>query len=259
MGARCIGANFPPIAAPGNGKLSADSRSFYSCSGSERCPGNVCDCIGGVIESVNSTIAFRCGLGYLDGSPLCSLCDTQLGYAKTLGECKSCEMPSVMYGLISLLVIFVWFPVLSKITENFESLEILINFISFLGLYSYYTAASQFRPALENFLKYCSFFNVDIDMLHISCFGSLSYGAVWATQTFLPLLYPALCATHLFIAWVLAKLTERGLTSPLLRIGWRPRRAFHFESIRDSYLPKAMLFMHMYCTRRSVRTNSAPL
>ena len=50
----------------------------------------------------------RCSEGYLDGSPLCSVCDE--GYGRTLGRCSKCTMDGWGYLSISVVVVIVWFP-----------------------------------------------------------------------------------------------------------------------------------------------------
>ena len=100
--AYCVGDRFQPVAKVGYGKLSESSSHFYPCRGTERCPGPGCDCTGGYVASntsrgVNGMVLASCNVGYLDGSPLCSLCDVEAGYALNLGECQYCYWPESVY------------------------------------------------------------------------------------------------------------------------------------------------------------------
>jgi hypothetical protein len=253
-GASCTGMTFPPLSLPGYGQLSHRTSygqitdgDFYACLGQQRCPGPSCDCIGGKHLALNKSLQARCANGYVDGSPLCALCDTPKGYALRQSECTHCHWDGVAYLSLSIGVVMLWFPVLAKLTEMMESLEIALSFIQFLGLYSTY--AVEWNPWLQDFFFYCSFFNLDVSMMHMACFEAFSrWEALWLFQLFLPVIYVPLCALHLLAEWLLMRLAKRGLPPSrlLLRYGWRPRLHYGLSSLRDTYLPNAALYMHIY-------------
>ena len=278
-GALCLGASLQPIARAGytvqephkaraytmhllSGALcglSADSEhlvwhrygllanatgtSFYPCVGVGRCPGPRCDCIGGS-HSQNGTTLVQCGDGYIEGSPMCALCTP--GYAKTMGECRFCDGESDLFFWASLVVVLAWFPLVGWACEKWESLEITIGFVQFLGLYANFQ--TEWRPELQDLFRYCSFFNLDVDMMHLACWNRLRWQTLWLLQVCLPLLYPLVCLVRIAISYALLQLTANRLppSGLLLRWGWRPRRLFTWASLRDSYVPSFMLYMHMY-------------
>jgi hypothetical protein len=147
-GAICEGNILPPRARVGFGVLQAKGRAgnfstaiglqlaagyntFYPCLGEQRCSGSDlsdCDCLEGTLVTAthNRTVIFyqvsRCNEGYLSGSSLCSLCDSDDRYVSTLEECKSCDWPGVLYLIVAMVVVLTWFPFFTYISENFESL-----------------------------------------------------------------------------------------------------------------------------------------
>ena len=136
-GSVAIGGLYIPVAAVGYGKLRPDSSNFYPCKGFQSCPGPMCDCIGGAnYKSESDSLSYQCNVGYVDNSPLCSLCDTDNGYALNLGQCNKCAMPEWAYPLIALCLVVGWFAVGGRLSEKFESLEILFGMVGFFGLYS---------------------------------------------------------------------------------------------------------------------------
>jgi hypothetical protein len=147
-GAICEGNVLPPRARAGFGvlnahgpeghfstaigrQLAAGLDAFYPCLGEQRCAGSDlsnCDCLEGTLVTAtrNSTLIFyqasRCNDGYLSGSPLCSLCDSNDGYVISLEECKSCDWPRVLYLIVAMVVVLTWFPFFTYVSEHFESL-----------------------------------------------------------------------------------------------------------------------------------------
>ena len=132
-GSECFGHDFPPVARQGYGGLHGPQaiQKLYACPGKERCPGSECDCIGGVVRT-NGTVVFRCAVGYLQGSALCSLCAE--GYARRMRACSECGADGLLYLLLAIFVSLAWFPLLGTLLAEFEALEIVINFVQFLGL-----------------------------------------------------------------------------------------------------------------------------
>ena len=134
-GASCLGNVLPPIARPGYSFLSSTSPNVYQCPGFERCPGPECDCVGGRHDaSLGTSMLTRCGDGYLDGAPLCSLCSE--GYAMSMQQCRECTMGGSVYLILSMALILIWFPAQKYLTSEMESLEISFEFVQFLGIYS---------------------------------------------------------------------------------------------------------------------------
>jgi hypothetical protein len=266
-GAQCLGHTFPPIARRGYGQLTVSSERFFECRGYERCLSagdTTCDCLGGEIIDADTIVTRRCAHGYLNleedsHSPLCSKCLQTANYAARQGSCEVCGLSGAAYLVISLLVILLWFPITSNLTEKFESLEITLGLVQFLGLYSMFDV--KWPEPLQSLLNACSFFNLDVNMMHLACFRPLSkWQSLWIVQTFLPIVYLPLCGVHLFVEWVLMHFAKNDLPPArfLLRSGWRPRLEYSLKSLRDSYLPKAALFMHVYCIVHA-RTRSRTL
>ena len=171
-GAECLGNALPPIARAGYGifaQASSGEYIVYPCQGLGRCPGDSCDCIGGAHLSSDSTLGTRCAEGYRSDSPLCSLCEE--GYGRTLGRCRKCTMAGSVYLLISVLAILLWFPFCKYVTDNFESVEITFNMLQFYGLYSGFGV--EWPRALQGFFEGLLFFNLDVDMMALSCWNSL--------------------------------------------------------------------------------------
>ena len=246
-GAVCPGAMLMPIADIGFGQLvwtngTRQLTNFYPCTGLERCPGSDCDCIGGAVISAMDVTPQRCADGYVQGSPLCAKCDD--GYANSLGVCTECTMPSTTYLLISLVVTLLWFPVFAKVAEMTASIEISVGVLQFLGLYSKY--AIEWPSTMQALFNYLSFFNLDLDMMLIRCWGQLNYFTSWWIQAFLPLVYVIYVVLKLMISFALLKITEWGWTGPLLRRGWRPRRNYSLSSLRETYMPAALMYLNAY-------------
>jgi hypothetical protein len=141
-GAHCDGNLLPPRARAGYGvltdsypvlaaQLDKGHDTFYECAGQQRCPGAQCDCLegsllfgtpsgygpGGIAYNVT-----RCAEGYLDNSPLCSLCNTTGGWISSLEECVHCDWDDWAYFAISVLVVLTWFPIMALLSETCESL-----------------------------------------------------------------------------------------------------------------------------------------
>ena len=81
------------------------------------------------------------------------------------------------------------------LAETMESLEISFAFVQFLGLYSSYGV--EWRLHVQSLFRICSFFNLDVSMMHLACFEQLGFTQLWAVQTFLPLAYFPLSVIHL--------------------------------------------------------------
>ena len=254
QGSVAIGGTFIPIAAQGYGKISQESGNFYQCKGFQRCPGPKCDCLGGINEmrltdngSEPVSVSFRCNEGYLQESPLCSLCDTDNGYALSLGECSKCEMPEIAYPLIAIALVVGWFAIGGWLSEKLETLEVLFGMVGFFGLYSDFSI--EWGDEFSSFFSSCSFFNMDVDFIHISCFTKMSYSTLWSIQTFLPLFYIFYSIVDIVLSFILSHMVRWPEFPPLrlmLELGWRPRISFSFEALVSFYLPKGMLYMHMY-------------
>ena len=60
---------------------------------------------------------------------------------------------------------------------------------------------------------------------------------------------------HFGLSWLLMQLAKRGLppSRTMLKLGWRPRRSWTLSAVRDSYLPSALLYMHVYYITGSQR------
>jgi hypothetical protein len=116
-GAICDGNLIPPRARAGYGVLSGElsylstelergHATFYECAGQQRCPGGDCDCLEGYVAFGDQSgygpagIDYHpevCGYGYQDGSALCSLCNTTIGWVSSLEECVHCDWNEWFY------------------------------------------------------------------------------------------------------------------------------------------------------------------
>ena len=149
-GAACLGATFAPIAKVGYGQLEISPhrtgqsqwRPFYQCTHVSKCGGtnnDGCDCLGGTVARDISgelyAVPVRCGVGYDNASSLCSRCAEGSNFAVHAGPaCKPCKWGGkMMYLLIAVCFTLIWFPSIRALTSKFESSEITINFIQFLG------------------------------------------------------------------------------------------------------------------------------
>ena len=258
-GAKCMGNTLPPIADLGYGLVTQGSEKFFQCRGAQRCYSNGgCDCLGGKITAgIGGNISIEaqpalCGGGYLDGSPLCAECDFESGFAMTLGECSACDWGSFLYLIIAAFVVVIWFPVTAYFCETFESLEITFAFLQFLGLYSNF--AVSWGPMTQSFFSYLALFNLDVDMMHLACFENLRYPVLWCIQTYLvPVGMFFFVSYHLSMSWLFLKLVQYRLPPyrQLLALGFRPRRDYSLESIRNTYLPRTSqtprrITMHLF-------------
>lgn len=48
--------------------------------------------------------------------------------------CSRCSMNGTVYFLIVLLVALAWFPVLTHLSQSFAGLQIVVDFVQFLGI-----------------------------------------------------------------------------------------------------------------------------
>ena len=246
VGALCLGNWLAPIAKFRFGAfLNESTTAFYPCplEGGR-------SCLPGVHRSPRESRPMNCKEGYLQESPLCSLCDGERGFARSRERCSHCNLSAGTYIVLVTLVVLLWFPVNAYLCESMESLEISFAFLQFLGVYSNFSIS--WPSPVSGIFNVFSFFTLDIDLMHFACaLGSDSadgkhHFIVWAAQTFLPVFYVVLCAAHLAVDWMLYRLFRAGWLSKLLLRGWRPRLKYSWASIRDSYLPRAMLYMHLY-------------
>ena len=262
-GATCLGAAIPPVALPGFGQLDAafvTSSSvntdtpfeFYECANAEVCkePGreHECDCIGGKV-SFNQTITSRCGVGYRTDSALCAECDSP-DYAQTQGACRRCELSSSSYLLISLISVPVIFFTIDWLSTNVESIEIVLAFLQFVGVFSGFGVA--WPTEVQRFLEAFSVFNVDVDMLHLACFANgLTYTQMWVIKTTLvPLVFPLYAIVRTIISMLLTLYTRMSRTSKvttsMLRFGWRPHYSFRFVPMLFQFLPLGLRLTNIY-------------
>ena len=82
--------------------------------------------------------------------------------------------------------------------------------------------------------------------MQLSCWSHLSFFQLWVIQAFLPVLYPLIIISITIVDYLLFVATMHEWTLPLLRLGWRPRRSFSFNSLSDSYLPMYILYLNAY-------------
>ena len=215
-----------------------------------------CDCLGGLnrINYDNKTsrsIPALCGYRYSQNSPMCGECDTmceggQCKQARRQGACRRCYYTEVVSFVGPLLIVLLIFPLIDICITNAESLEISLNFVQTLGLIG--TFGIPFNEYGTEFLNFFAFFNVDIDMLGISC-ANMSYRDIWFMQAVvLPLFYLAYCAVHVCVSWLLLSVLRNGLpgAEALLSVGWRPRRSFGLYNIRDAHLPGIVFYLNLY-------------
>jgi hypothetical protein len=150
-GALCDGNTLPPRARIGHGviatrglplplspadtvtafatiesPLDSGGQTFHACAGaSSRCPGPQCDCLEGTLELGASGFLYNpmnCADGYLHGSPLCALCESQRDFVNSLQQCISCDWSEWVYLIINIVVIIAWFPIMAQVSEMCESL-----------------------------------------------------------------------------------------------------------------------------------------
>ncbi len=67
-------------------------------------------------------------------------------------------MPEAAYMSLSVLVVLLWFPISTTLTERFESLEIIFYNIQALGVYGSF--AIKWPAPLGDIFSYCAFFNI---------------------------------------------------------------------------------------------------
>ena len=75
--------------------------------------------------------------------------------------------------------------------------------------------------------------------LHIAC-ANLAYRDIWFIQAvIIPLFYLVYCAVHILMSRLLLSIVRNGIfgANSLLKCGWRPRRSFTFESLKDKHVP----------------------
>ena len=78
-------------------------------------------------------------------------------------------------------------------------------------------------------------------MMQLQCFGDMDWETLWVIQAFMvPLFHLVVSFAQISISFALQWLTDRGCTSWLLRLGWRPRRDFSLESLVFSFAPTYM-------------------
>jgi len=241
-GAVCLGNWLPPIAEAGYAALLEDSfEAFYACTPAS-------SCLPGRHLTARTWLPMQCDAGYQDGSPLCSLCEGSNGYGKTRGECLKCDWPDFVYMIATFGIVIVWFPLMAKLVEMMESLEISFAYLQFLGLYSSFSIT--WPEPMASLFSGLAFFTLDIDLMHFSCVlpedDGFHFFVVWAFQAFLPLLFIVLCLVHLAASWIMYRMALAGGLRDLIARGWRPRRQFTFSSVRDTYLPQAVMYMHLY-------------
>ena len=236
-GAVCLGNWLPPIAEAGYAALLEDSfEAFYACTPAS-------SCLPGRHLTARTWLPMQCDAGYQDGSPLCSLCEGSNGYGKTRGECLKCDWPDFVYMIATFGIVIVWFPLMAKLVEMMESLEISFAYLQFLGLYSSFSIT--WPEPMASLFSGLAFFTLDIDLMHFSCVlpedDGFHFFVVWAFQAFLPLLFIVLCLVHLAASWIMYRMALAGGLRDLIARGWRPRRQFTFSSVRDTYLPQAVM------------------
>jgi hypothetical protein len=188
---------------------------------------------------VSAQIA-RCGPGYKDGS---ALCDT--GYASVAGVCTKCEdkaghiiVPLVLFPIILVLI--------QRITGHFESTEISLAFLQFLGVFAGFGV--RWAAGFQTFLDLFSIANVDVDLLGLAC-GEIEFQTMWTIQAILlPLLYLAFVIVDVAAAWILLQAAKAriGPVMFMIKKGWRPTRSFALSSISDRYLPHGLMYLNIY-------------
>jgi len=231
--------------------------SFYQCRNFDACleGGQSCDCIGGEIklnESNQTEAAYilhtsLCGEGYKSDSSLCSHCDTP-EYAKTQGRCERCIFNHFTYLILSALLVPTILYVIDLACNSFESIEIVLAFLQFLGVFSGFGVA--WPAEIQLFLEFFNVFNVDVDMLHLACAG-LSYPQMWSTiAMYVPLVYVLFVMAMVSFNYVVSKLTRlhsmHGLTMRLLGTGWRPKFSLKPVPLLFHWLPLGVRFLNIY-------------
>ena len=242
-GATCFGNWLLPIAQEGYGvRLDQSAEAFYPC----KAPGA---CQAGAYLSVTEWAPVACAFGYQEAAPLCSLCSHVDDHAKTRGECVACDWHHGVYILLTSATVLAWFPITAYLCESMESLEITFAFLQFLGLYSGFEV--RWPSPFKEITSGLAFFTLDMELMHIACVfpkdtdGS-HYFILWCLHSFLPLVYMLLCLLHLLANYAMYRLAMGGFLRRLLNRGWRPRRQYTISSIRDTYLPRAILYTHLY-------------
>lgn len=218
----------------------------YCLSGSIDEPEACCDCIGGrhvaPFTDVSAEVA-RCGPGYKDGTALCALCDT--GYASVAGVCTKCGDKAV-----AILLPFILFPVIllviQRVTGHFESTEISLAFLQFLGVFAGFGV--RWTAAFQEFLSGFAIANVDVDLLGLAC-GEIDFQTMWTIQAILlPLLYVAFVIFDVALSYLLLQAAKARFPPVMLLIkkGWRPTRSFALSSISDRYMPHGLMYLNIY-------------
>jgi len=107
-------------------------------------------------------------------------------YAKRQQECEACEWDDHWYVIITIVLVFLWFPLLRDlITKRMTSLYTSLAFIQYLGIYSQFRIA--WRTGIGDAFQALELFNLSFDTLHLAC--AMSWETMWLLQALLPLLY----------------------------------------------------------------------
>ena len=238
--ARCDGATLPPVAEVGyalapqqTGALqemrdidcSLDAVSCHSQRISIaflECP--YAGCLGGGYAALESNASgsdavesvmvspfhveiFRCKIGYVPQSALCTLCDTAGGYAKSnSGNCSQCSygIDSPVYWVISVIFATSWFVVIRFFaTKAIKSIYIWSAFVQFLGLYSDFHV--QWGQGVQDLLDMCSLFNLNLDLTHIGCVLH-SYKSRWLAALCVPVVWFASALIHYAFSYTIIHL-----------------------------------------------------
>jgi len=160
-----------------------------------------------------------------------------------------------LYFVITVLFILIWFPLLRELVgKHYKSLYVTMNYLQFLGVYSEVDVPWNNSTSLQSVLSATHTTNLNLDLTGevglISCIG-YSFEVKWAIQAGLPLLYPCICLLDFGLARLLKFIAAKGWppSRTLLRLGWRPRRAFNWDAIVHAYGPPGLFFLNMYLNK----------
>ena len=151
-----------------------------------------------------------------------------------------------LYIPLSFILISIVFYLIDRLCTMFESIEISLAFMQFLGVFSEFEVG--WKPYFEDILGVFNIFNLSLETARLPCAG-FGYTAMWMVQVLgVPALYVASSLLIYFFQRLTLFLAVHRLppTYTLLRLGWRPARSFNARAALDLYLPSALRYLNTY-------------
>ena len=130
------------------------------------------------------------------GSALCARCDD--GYAMSDKQCRVCNAPSAVYLIISLILVFSWFPALRQLlTQYMKSLYTSIAFTQAMGIYASFGIPHS--SGLKSLFRGLGLFNLNLDAVQLACVaggGGMIFKDMWLIRMLLPAFGPVGFFSH---------------------------------------------------------------